>query len=399
MQCEKGYTSYLDFPIYFLLVCGDNGEWEIDLTLPKLSCFKSYIPQPIFRNCPCNIEVVADYGETSTTVYWREPSEIHQYRVDQTHRTGELFYIGETKVTYVSQNKNGDIENCVFNITVSATYCPTLSLKKWNYSCSKGFMYGSMCYRTCPAGFILPPKENGVIVCQKNRTWTEEFPDCIDVTKPIIEDCVPYQTAIVELNSTGIIKWRDPTVNDNADKDITLQKLGYISQGDHVGEGKYYVYYTAQDKAGNVAEQCNIELSMKVLTCPGLHNDSVLSVKCPDGFQNGGECFFKCRVGFKLIGQNKTTCKMAHDVNYAEWDFNDNHPYCEVLRSCESDPIPQNHGNITCDSWLGGKMCFVKCVKDPLYNVMVCGNSGHWRLENANLIQAAPRGNVCDGNK
>lgn len=80
MQCEKGYTSYLDFPIYFLLVCGDNGEWEIDLTLPKLSCFKSYIPQPIFRNCPCNIEVVADYGETSTTVYWREPSEIHQYR-------------------------------------------------------------------------------------------------------------------------------------------------------------------------------------------------------------------------------------------------------------------------------------------------------------------------------
>lgn len=70
-----------------------------------------------------------------------------------------------------------------------------------------------------------------------------------------------------------------------------------------------------------------------------------------------------------------------------------------VLRSCESDPIPQNHGNITCDSWLGGKMCFVKCVKDPLYNVMVCGNSGHWRLENANLIQAAPRGNVCDGNK
>lgn len=52
-------------------------------------------------------------------------------------------------------------------------------------------------------------------------------------------------------------------MNDNADKDITLQKLGYISQGDHVGEGKYYVYYTAQDKAGNVAEQCNIELSMK----------------------------------------------------------------------------------------------------------------------------------------
>lgn len=22
---------------------------------------------------------------------------------------------------------------------------------------------------------------------------------------------------------------------------------------------------------------------------------------------------------------------MAHDVNYAEWDFNDKHPYCEGI--------------------------------------------------------------------
>lgn len=49
-------------------------------------------------------------------------------RVDQTHRTGELFYIGETKVTYVSQNKNGDIENCVFNITVSGYSSISLSI-------------------------------------------------------------------------------------------------------------------------------------------------------------------------------------------------------------------------------------------------------------------------------
>lgn len=62
---------------------------------------------------------------------------------------------------------------------IAATYCPTLSFKEWNYTCFKGFMYGSICYRICPAGFILPPRENGVIMCQKNRTWTREFPDCI----------------------------------------------------------------------------------------------------------------------------------------------------------------------------------------------------------------------------
>lgn len=53
-----------------------------------------------------------------------------------------------------------------------------------------------------------------------------------------------------------------------------------------------------------------------------------------------------------------------------------------VLRSCEeSDLVPSYHGNITCDSWLGGKLCFVKCEKDPFYDLMVCGNSGNWELE------------------
>lgn len=68
-----------------------------------------------------------------------------------------------------------------------------------------------------------------------------------------------------------------------------------------------------------------------VFNCPVLHNDSVLSVECPDGFQNGGECFFTCRDGFKLIGHNKTSCKVAQDFDYAEWDFNDKHPYCEGI--------------------------------------------------------------------
>lgn len=80
----------------------------------------------------------------------------------------------------------------------------------------------------------------------------------------MIQYCTPYADAIADPNSKrGKIKWIEPKVIDNADIDINWTRNGNIAPGDRIEAGTYQVSYTAQDKAGNVAIPCKIELSMK----------------------------------------------------------------------------------------------------------------------------------------
>lgn len=80
----------------------------------------------------------------------------------------------------------------------------------------------------------------------------------------MIQNCKPYEDAIAGPNSKwGTIMWTEPTVIDNADKDIKWTRIGNIAPGDRIAVGTYQVSYTAKDKAGNEARLCKVELSMK----------------------------------------------------------------------------------------------------------------------------------------
>lgn len=81
----------------------------------------------------------------------------------------------------------------------------------------------------------------------------------------MILECTSYANAVTEPNSKwGTIFWTEPSkVIDNADNDIKWTRIGNIAPGDRIEAGTYQVYYTAQDKAGNEAIPCKVELSMK----------------------------------------------------------------------------------------------------------------------------------------
>lgn len=86
-----------------------------------------------------------------------------------------------------------------------------------------------------------------------------------DIIKPMILNCTLYGKAVTEPNSKwGKIFWTEPgKVIDNADTDIKWTRIGNITPGDSIEAGTYQVSYTAQDKAGNKARPCKVELSMK----------------------------------------------------------------------------------------------------------------------------------------
>lgn len=92
----------------------------------------------------------------------------------------------------------------------------------------------------------------------------------------MIQYCELYADAIADPNSTrGKITWTEPIVIDNADIDINWTKNGSIAPGDIIEVGTYQVTYTAQDKAGNKARPCKVELSMKGVSKFNMNIDQI----------------------------------------------------------------------------------------------------------------------------
>lgn len=97
-----------------------------------------------------------------------------------------------------------------------------------------------------------------------------------DVTNPMMIKCKPFANAVADSNSTwGTITWTEPTVIDNADKDIKWTRIGSIAPWDRIKVGTYQVTYTAQDKAGNKARPCKVELSMKGVSKFNMNIDQI----------------------------------------------------------------------------------------------------------------------------
>uniref|UniRef100_K1PV65 Uncharacterized protein n=1 Tax=Magallana gigas TaxID=29159 RepID=K1PV65_MAGGI len=77
-----------------------------------------------------------------------------------------------------------------------ASLCPSIHPGNWKYKCTKGFQYGSLCYRICPVGFDKPPGESGVMLCQANGKWRGHFPDCKVVHRRVNDPDPPKNGAV-----------------------------------------------------------------------------------------------------------------------------------------------------------------------------------------------------------
>ena len=85
-----------------------------------------------------------------------------------------------------------------------------------------------------------------------------------DIEPPKISNCDKVTYNYAQRNSTlAVLTWNPPTVNDNHDLSIALQKDATIKIGDKVEAGSYDVRYSATDDAGNQAIPCKMKIVVK----------------------------------------------------------------------------------------------------------------------------------------
>lgn len=91
-------------------------------------------------------------------------------------------------------------------------------------------------------------------------------------------------------------------------------------------------YFVWVNTAHNLKHHICFVLFFSVLYCPDIYDNTLLSVTCPGGLQNGGKCSFSCKNGSELIGRKVTTCRRSKHETFAFWDFKNEHPYCKGNR-------------------------------------------------------------------
>lgn len=115
--------------------------------------------EPTFTDCPSDIAQARDNGVCGANVSWTEPTfsdNSGQVNVTKTHSPGDFFSAGTTRVSYVGEDPSGNVDSCVFFVTIEVD----------NYAGEDGF------YETCRNGspFNLSDQLQGTNIAS-GGTW------------------------------------------------------------------------------------------------------------------------------------------------------------------------------------------------------------------------------------
>ncbi|KAH3791232.1 uncharacterized protein LOC127838823 [Dreissena polymorpha] len=231
--------------------------------------------------------------------------------------------------------------------------------------CIDACNFQSVCQYSCTNGFDILPGHGRVRTCNASGKWTGEEPICQDVTPPVFTHC-PSVLVFYAGKSTDatMVHWQAPVYTDNAGLGGTTsrQDKGPTSST-AVQLGEYKVVYQAWDDANNTAT-CEIQVTVKPITCRSLYPRPYTKITCPDGRRYGAQCEFNCKEGAVLKGESTVHCEAfnASGVWYGKWTFGLTQPYCEPEAKCLR-PTPPEHGALSCDTWAGGAYCVLQCQK------------------------------------
>jgi hypothetical protein len=190
---------------------------------------------PTIANCPANIIVQTNIGETCAAATWTPPTATSPYPIGisltSNYASGFCFPIGTTPVTYTAAYGScTNTSKCTFNVTVI----------------------------------------RGVTTCTS------------DVTPPVITNCPANQVLPAPTNSTSIctvFSWAPPTATDlcstptlsfvtKRGSRIPFQSSTLVSAEVCSPENIDTIVYTARDAAGNTAT-CQFQLKMTLPTTGG----------------------------------------------------------------------------------------------------------------------------------
>jgi hypothetical protein len=179
---------------------------------------------PTIVDCPTNISVQANFGQTCAAVTWTPPTATAAFnistRLTSNYASGFCFPIGTTPVIYTATDSCGNTATCTFNVTVT----------------------------------------RGTVDCTR------------DVTPPVFVNCPPNQELTSSDNGCNQLNWIVPTVTDLC----STPTLSFISKRGSVilfqsATGVAVnicpptkidtIVYTARDAAGNTAT-CQFKLTV-----------------------------------------------------------------------------------------------------------------------------------------
>ena len=180
---------------------------------------------PVFLNCPADIDLVAAPGECDAIATWIPPTVDENCGfviTSSSHDPGDTFPAGTTTVTYIATDPNGNTIECAFDVNIAYDVIPTL-------------------------------------VCPSDITVDAAAGAC-----------------------TAIVTWGAITLSNDCGLSTVT---GTYESGDALPIGTTTVTYTAEDFGGNVFE-CSFEVTVNgdigasALVCPDDITQSVTPGQC-----------------------------------------------------------------------------------------------------------------------
>ncbi|XP_062567616.1 hyalin-like, partial [Saccostrea cucullata] len=154
---------------------------------------------------------------------------------------------------------------------------------------SSDYTYKTVCSTRCESGYAV--LEENQIDCQSNKMWSNHLPGCIDIQKPMINDCPKDIFSNAERRSQpSSVSWKEPTAIDNSGK-VTIKQIKGQPSGSLFPLGSHTIVYSATDAEGNVSQNCTFKIHITDLTCtrPNIP-DRYLLLSCPNGYVYGSFC-------------------------------------------------------------------------------------------------------------
>jgi gliding motility-associated-like protein len=231
------------------------------------------VTNPVISGCPSNISVNADVttGTCGTNVTWIAPTVTDNCVVTMTgdKTPGQFFSVGTTAVTYTATDASGNISTCTFNVVVTDSSVPVVTLCTADVSAQ---LTGTTCSTT--VNWVPPTfSDNCTLAISSTHNPSDIFPVGItnvvytatdasgnsatcefkitvtDQAAPVFASC-PGNISIHAIdNCSASVSWIPPNVIDNCP--VTI--ISTHPPGTIFAAGSTLVTYTATDASGNSA--------------------------------------------------------------------------------------------------------------------------------------------------
>ncbi|XP_033115967.1 uncharacterized protein LOC117115806 [Anneissia japonica] len=292
--------------------------------------------------CPGDITVGTEVGVNTSSVTWDSAVVTDNCCGDDISfssniENGTAFYIGNTEVTFVAVECNGNQNECVFNITVYDTEeplveCPQDQNLTADSNCTatttwispkvidnSGKTFGPLCDFVNGSTFL---EYNTIVTCNATDNYDNTGNCTFSITIYDQEDPVivcPTDIRICALNGliTVPVYWNPTNATDNCCDNISITS-NYTS-GDEFEIGEYLVAYTATDCWENSAVYCEAP----VLNCSNdfsvYSNETCFAyvnwtdVTATDNYDSDVTVFCDLREGLYLLDNYQVRCN-ATDV-------------------------------------------------------------------------------------